>query len=184
MHARGSAFDEAAADIREFLVPLGLTKYTEKLTKALINNWQKTWTVALEGLTHWREGDRDGYSKRRDGSGKTDSAEKHGNAAAPSLTLSRLPRRAPGLIEMGLSVGQLGEVDRALSEYNAARAPPPPPPEKVVARVRCGEVELKLTLTAKFLARSLSDALISPFLRAFDKKVGCQTAVDLSLIHI
>jgi tetratricopeptide (TPR) repeat protein len=41
---------------------------------------------------------------------------------------------------------------------------------KVVARVSCDGVELKLTLTPKFLEKTLAAALIGPFLGAFNKK--------------
>ena len=41
-----------------------------------------------------------------------------------------------------------------------------------VARVRCGEVELKLTLTPKFLAKPLQAALLDPFLGAYNKRAA------------
>ena len=43
---------------------------------------------------------------------------------------------------------------------------------KVVARVSCGSVELKLTLTPKFMAKSLTDAVLKPFLGAYNKRVS------------
>ena len=44
------------------------------------------------------------------------------------------------------------------------------PARKVIATVTCGAVTLKLTLTAKVLAKSLRDGCITPFLGAFNKK--------------
>ena len=38
--------------------------------------------------------------------------------------------------------------------------------------VRCGDIELKLTLNEKWLAKPISAALIKPFLGAYAKKVG------------
>jgi hypothetical protein len=50
--------------------------------------------------------------------------------------------------------------------------------EQVIAKVRCGEVELKLTLTPKFLARPLRDALVEPFLKAHNKRAARAVAWD------
>ena len=44
--------------------------------------------------------------------------------------------------------------------------------------VKLAEVELKLTLTPKFLARSLNDAAIKPFLNAYNKKTGSAVSLD------
>ena len=44
------------------------------------------------------------------------------------------------------------------------------PATKVVCRTVCGSVELNITLTAKFLAKPLKDALLTPFLGAYNKK--------------
>lgn len=44
------------------------------------------------------------------------------------------------------------------------------PVESVAVRVKCGDVELKLTLTQKFLAKPLRDACIEPFLRVHNKR--------------
>ena len=41
---------------------------------------------------------------------------------------------------------------------------------RVVCHTRCSGIELKITLTQKFLTRSLRDALIIPFLGAYNKK--------------
>ena len=42
--------------------------------------------------------------------------------------------------------------------------------DSVAARVRCGEVELKLTLTPKLLVKTLRDALVEPFLKVHNKR--------------
>ena len=41
---------------------------------------------------------------------------------------------------------------------------------KVVCETKCAAVTLKITLTSKFLAKPLVDALLNPFLGAFNKK--------------
>ncbi len=41
-----------------------------------------------------------------------------------------------------------------------------------VFRVRCAEVELKLTLTPKLLGQSLREAVVLPFLKAYAKRTG------------
>ena len=46
------------------------------------------------------------------------------------------------------------------------------------ARVTCGDVTLKLTLSEKLLARPFADAVLSPFLKAYGKKTGVAVAVD------
>ena len=46
----------------------------------------------------------------------------------------------------------------------------PAKPVEQVFRVRCAAVELKLTLPAKSLSKSLRDGVISPFLRAYGKR--------------
>ena len=45
-----------------------------------------------------------------------------------------------------------------------------PPQTKVVCTVTCADVTLKLTLTPKFLSRPLVDALVNPFLGAYNKR--------------
>ena len=41
---------------------------------------------------------------------------------------------------------------------------------KVVCRTICGGIELNVTLAAKQLAKPLTDALLTPFLGAYNKK--------------
>ena len=48
-----------------------------------------------------------------------------------------------------------------------------------VARVRLGEIDLKLTLTPKFLSRSLGASVITPFLKAYSKKAEVEPPVTL-----
>jgi len=65
--------------------------------------------------------------------------------------------------------------------------PMPKPPgalDKVVTRVSCGEVELKLTLTPKLLARPLRDAVVEPFLKAHNKRANAIAWVDLACIVV
>lgn len=49
-------------------------------------------------------------------------------------------------------------------------SPRPTSIESVACRTRCGEVELKITLTPKFLARPFRDALVEPFLKVHNKR--------------
>jgi hypothetical protein len=56
------------------------------------------------------------------------------------------------------------------------KLPPPPsaePPERVsqVFRVKCASVELKLTLPLTSLSKSLREAVVVPFLKAYNKKM-------------
>ena len=51
-------------------------------------------------------------------------------------------------------------------------------------RVRCGDVELKLTLTAKQLDRPFDTAVIAPFLKAYSKKVGALEPVSLAQVSV
>lgn len=44
--------------------------------------------------------------------------------------------------------------------------------EKVACRTKCGEVELKITLTPKFLAKPLREALVEPFLKVHTKRAA------------
>jgi len=61
----------------------------------------------------------------------------------------------------------------------------PAPPAKRAARVRCGETELKLTLTPKLLDRSLQQSVVRPFLQAISKKRGAALAVsDVTSIEV
>ena len=58
----------------------------------------------------------------------------------------------------------------------AVKFPPPKPeepkPVDQVFRVRCDAVELKLTLSAKQLSKSLRDGIVTPFLKAYAKKAA------------
>ena len=70
-----------------------------------------------------------------------------------------------------------------------APLPPAPPPaaprDKVVCTVRCNAVTLKLTLTAKLLSRSFTDALLTPFLGAYNKKkTSSLTTSDLTDVQV
>jgi len=71
----------------------------------------------------------------------------------------------------------------------ADKLPKPPSkdvdkPIERIFRVRCGAVELKLTLTEKLLAKSLRDAVVSPFLRAMAKKTGAPCASAEEVIRV
>jgi hypothetical protein len=48
--------------------------------------------------------------------------------------------------------------------------------DEIAARVRCGEVELKLTLSAKLLAKPLRAALVEPFLKVHNKRAATPIA--------
>eukprot|EP00325_Prymnesiales_sp_UTEX-LB-985_P007980 CAMPEP_0174702154 /NCGR_PEP_ID=MMETSP1094-20130205/6534_1 /TAXON_ID=156173 /ORGANISM="Chrysochromulina brevifilum, Strain UTEX LB 985" /LENGTH=292 /DNA_ID=CAMNT_0015899893 /DNA_START=129 /DNA_END=1007 /DNA_ORIENTATION=+ len=50
--------------------------------------------------------------------------------------------------------------------------------DEVITRVRCGEIELKLTLTAKLLAKSLRAALVEPFLKVHNKRAATPVEWD------
>ena len=68
---------------------------------------------------------------------------------------------------------------------SAIREATKPPPTQTVARVRCGDVELKLTLTPKFLLKALAGALVSPFLKAYSKRVGVEASLaDVERIEV
>ena len=46
------------------------------------------------------------------------------------------------------------------------------PTHDVACRTKCGTVELKITLTPKFLVRKLRDALVEPFLKVHNKRAA------------
>ena len=50
--------------------------------------------------------------------------------------------------------------------------------EKVACRTKCGEVELKITLVPKFLAKTLRDALIEPFLKVHNKRAAAPVSFE------
>ena len=57
--------------------------------------------------------------------------------------------------------------------------------DRVVAFVRCGEVELKLTLTLKLLIKPLRDALVEPFLKVHNKRAASPvTWEDIKCIKV
>ncbi len=87
--------------------------------------------------------------------------------------------------DIKLNVSSIGKLQRAVREA-CEPAKPPPPPSKCAVRVRCGETELKLTLTAKFLERPLVGALVAPYLKAYSKRVGGTevTAADVERVEI
>jgi len=59
-----------------------------------------------------------------------------------------------------------------------------PPPTEMKLRVCCGEVSIKTTLDAKWLSRSLADAVVAPFLTVYNKRVRVpRTIEDLVEIH-
>ena len=57
----------------------------------------------------------------------------------------------------------------------------PPPPSKSVLRVRCGAVELKLTLGARLLGKSFQSSVVEPFLAALNKKQAVTGAFPIEL---
>ena len=63
-------------------------------------------------------------------------------------------------------------------------APAAPSPEKSVLRVRCGAVELKLTLNARLLSKPFAVAVIEPFLKALNKKQGETGAFPIERRHV
>ena len=70
---------------------------------------------------------------------------------------------------LSLTVGDRGLITQAINAYKD-HVEPPPVPTKLIIRVKCNEIELKLTLAAKFLAKPLAEALLTPFLSAYSKK--------------
>jgi superfamily I DNA and RNA helicase len=55
----------------------------------------------------------------------------------------------------------------------------------VAVRVTLNDVTLKLTLTPKFLARSITDAIVNPFIGAYNrKKESSLTADDIARISL
>ena len=82
---------------------------------------------------------------------------------------------------IGLTITEVSKLNTALHSASAVAAGP----TKCEVRVRCEEVELKLTLTPKFLAKSLTDALVAPFLKAFSKRTGRDTtAADVERVQL
>lgn len=58
-------------------------------------------------------------------------------------------------------------------------------PESVACRTKCGEVELKITLSAKLLAKPLRAALIEPFLKVHNKRAAAPVAwEDIKCIKV
>jgi hypothetical protein len=51
-------------------------------------------------------------------------------------------------------------------------------PDERAIRVTCGEVSLKLTLTSKLLKKSFADAVLTPFIKAYNKREGENWGVD------
>ena len=59
--------------------------------------------------------------------------------------------------------------------------PVPKPPgtlDQVVARTSCADVELKITLSTKLLVRPLRNALVEPFLKAYNKRAMAEATWD------
>lgn len=88
------------------------------------------------------------------------------------------------LTGLKLTVGQLTKLKRALrAEQEKAMAPP----TRCAVTVRCDAIVLKLSLTPKFMTRSLADAVLTPYLKAFSKKVGADPALtpaDLESVEL
>ena len=73
--------------------------------------------------------------------------------------------------DVGLYVGDIGKLRGALHSWDPTKVVVPAP-TKCVVHARCGSVDLKVTLTAKFLAKPLTDVLLAPFLKAYCKRAG------------
>jgi len=148
-HAMTTA-EVAAMDIRDVLEPIGKAKLTDRIARGLVNNMHRTWVNGVDGLHQWK--------------------------------LQSHTEWADYLQKVGLTVGDVGKLSREIDKHREARAPPTAPPDKVVAYVRIisrtVDVQLKLTLTAKLLARPFCDALMVPFLKAFSKKQAAETTVE------
>ena len=50
--------------------------------------------------------------------------------------------------------------------------------DRCACRTRCGEVELKITLTPKFLLKPLREALVEPFLKVHNKRAAAAVSWD------
>lgn len=58
-------------------------------------------------------------------------------------------------------------------------------PRKAVCTVCCGTVTLRLTLSSKFLSRPFANAVIAPFLNAYNKKAGASlTVTDVAVVKV
>ena len=75
---------------------------------------------------------------------------------------------------IGMGLPELSKLNAAIHAASAVAMGP----TKCVVRVRCEEVELKLTLTPKFLGKPLADALVTPFLKAFAKRTSREATVS------
>ena len=128
-------------------------------------------------------------------------------APGPSLTAAPPTAEAPSPAPMPASAAEICGPDgclrpivppasaKAIATVTAApAAPAAPPPDPVpptaaatksVLRVRCGEIELKLTLNAKLLGRSFGVAVIKPFLDALNKRAAAAiTLADLQGVRV
>lgn len=86
------------------------------------------------------------------------------------------------LHHIGISVGDRNKINRALNQWGQ---PKPEPPNKCIARVRLGQVDLKLTLTAKFLAKPFGEAVLTPFLKVYNKKMDTETTIgDIEEVNV
>ena len=86
--------------------------------------------------------------------------------------------------ELKLSVGDRAALKRALSKVIEKSKEPP---SRCAATVKCGDVTLKLSLTPKFMAKPLSDAVLAPFLKAYSKKMGVDpvlTPADIESVEL
>lgn len=75
-----------------------------------------------------------------------------------------------------MKLNQINALEKAANEAVARLATPAP--TKCAVRVRCRDVELKLTLSPKLLEKPLSDGLVAPFLKAFCTRTKADVSVD------
>ena len=71
---------------------------------------------------------------------------------------------------LGMSVGDRTEIKRMADNYMKLKNRKPPSSAKVI--VKCSDVSLKLTMTPKFMAKPMTDAILKPFLKAYSTKAG------------
>jgi len=79
--------------------------------------------------------------------------------------------------KLGLTVAERTEIKKLGDKYVELKNRRAPSSAKVL--VKCGEVQLKLTMTPKFMVKTLDVAVLKPFLGAYSKKLALDTPATL-----
>jgi len=153
------AVKNAAQQAAEELLPVfegaGLARHAPAVAKAMCAMRHQTSKHAVRALNDWHADDAETFSSRLQGSGIGMSIQ-----------------------EMNKLIDAVRTAAKAMEASLAPAAAPPRPVEKVKVRTRCGSTELQVTLTAKFLTKPLSEALLVPFLKAHSKRAGVEARLE------